>query len=281
MENEAAGIIWLAATPIGNVDDATPRLREALQVADWIGAEDTRRLRALCQRLEVNPTGKIVALHDHNETTRGQELVEAALSGANVLLVSDAGTPTVSDPGYRIGRIAIDAGVRLVPLPGPSAALAALSVSGLPSDRFAFEGFLPRKGGDARRRLEEIADDPRTLIWFESPRRTRKTLELMGQVLGEDRRAAVCRELTKTYEEVLRGTLAELVEAVGDDIRGEITLVTGGAPAPELPPLEQAVSQIRQLAQSGLRLKDAAAQVAQETGLRKNELYRAALEAQR
>lgn len=269
------GTIWLAATPIGNTEDASPRLRAALEQADWIGAEDTRRLKALCQRLGVTYRGRVVALHDHNEAERGPELIERAAAGETVLIVSDAGTPTVSDPGYRLGQLAIARGVRLRPIPGPSAALAALSVSGLPSDRFTFEGFVPRKEGEGRRRLEQLQADPRTQIWFESPRRTARTLALMAEILGENRPAAICRELTKTYEEVLRGTLAELSAQVGDDLRGEITLVVGGAVLDGTEPLP--VERVHQLVAKGMRLKDAAAEVARQTGARKNELYRAAL----
>ena len=279
MTEDRNGIIWVAATPIGNAADASPRLMQALQTADVIGAEDTRRLRALCSRLGVDPVGEILALHDHNESERGAELVERAGSGQSVLIVSDAGTPTVSDPGFRVGQLAAQKGVRLSPLPGPSAALAALSVSGLPSDRFAFEGFVPRREGESRRRLEAVATDPRTLIWFESPRRTKKTLQLMAAVLGSDRPAALCRELTKTYEEVLRGPLGDLAEQVSPDIRGEITIVTGGfvgSPAT----LEDSANRVLELANRGMRMKDAAAEVSEETGLRKNDLYRAALELQ-
>lgn len=274
-----SGVIYLAATPIGNVDDASLRLRRALETADCIAAEDTRRLGALCARLGLRYSGELIALHDHNEAARADSLVDRALAGQTVLVVSDAGTPTVSDPGFRLGQAAIAAGVRLQPLPGPSAALAALSVSGLPSDRFAFEGFLPRGSGDAARRLAEAATDPRTLIYFESPRRLPRTLEAMAQAFGEDRPAAVCRELTKTHEEILRGTLAELREAVGEEPRGEITIVVGGLTGAAAAGADH-VDEVLRLAGAGMRLKDAAAEVASRTGARKNDLYRQALERQ-
>lgn len=274
------GTIWLAATPIGNVEDASARLRGALETADCIAAEDTRRLEDLCRRLDLRYTGELVAFHDHNEAERTPELISRALAGETVLVVSDAGTPTVSDPGYRLAEAAVAAGVPLRPLPGPSAALAALSVSGFPSDRFAFEGFLPRKPGEARRRLKEAAPDPRTLIWFESPRRLKASLALMAEGLGPDRPAAVCRELTKTHEEILRGSLGELAEAIPADIRGEITVVTRGADPESLAAasLPEAALEVGALVAGGMRLKPAVAQVAARTGVAKNELYRAALE---
>lgn len=273
------GVIYLAATPIGNVDDASPRLRGLLETADCIAAEDTRRLKALCSRLGLRYAGDLIPVHDHNEGDRADDLVARAAEGQTVLLVSDAGTPTVSDPGFRVGQAAIRAGVELRPVPGPSAALAALSVSGLPSDRFAFEGFLPRKSGEVRRRLGEVAGDPRTLIYFESPRRLRGTLEAMAAAFGGDRPAAVCRELTKIHEEVLRGSLAELVDAVGEEPRGEITVVVGGFVG-ESASDEDHVAEVLRLAEAGMRLKDAAAEVAARTGARKNDLYRGALERQ-
>lgn len=268
------GSIWLAATPIGNADDASPRLRHLLEHADLIAAEDTRRLRALCSRLGVSPTGEIIAVHDHNEASKAEGIVSQAAQGSTVLLVSDAGTPTVSDPGFRVVQVAIGAGVAVHPLPGPSAALAALSVSGLPSDRFAFEGFLPRKTGEILRRLESVRDDPRTLIWFESPKRLRATLEHMGNVLGADRPAAVCRELTKTYEEVVRGSLEEVLSTMPEEPRGEITIVTAGYRGHMS--VDEALPEVQELAEE-LGLKEACAQVAQRTGLRKNALYKAAL----
>ena len=270
------GTILLAATPIGDVRDASPRVVEALQGADIVAAEDTRRALALASRLGIKLGGRLVALHDHNEAEKSAGIVEAASAGARVVFVSDAGMPTVSDPGFRLARAAIDAGVPLSVLPGPSAPLVALALSGLPSDRFAFEGFLPRKDGEATRYLQDLATDPHTLIFFESPRRAAATLTRMAQVLGGDRRAALCRELTKDYEEVRRGTLGELAEGA-DDILGEVTIVVAGYERSAR--AEDHVGAVLALAAEGMRLKDAAAEVAAATGARKNDLYKAALAA--
>lgn len=277
---DANGIIYLAATPIGNPGDASRRLREALETADVIAAEDTRRLRGLCSRLGIAPTAPVIPFHEHVEVDRSVELVAAAKKGKTVLVVSDAGTPTVSDPGFRLGQIAAREGVRLAPLPGPSAALAALSVSGLPSDRFVFEGFLPRKGAERRDRLSALAAETRTAILFESPRRTASTLSDLADVLGHDRAAALCRELTKTHEEVIRGSLEQLAKHAQDtEILGEVTLVVGGAPRTESISVEALASRALALsAEDGLRLKEAAAQVAEGTGQRPNAVFRAALE---
>ena len=270
------GSILLAATPIGDVRDASPRVVEALQGADIVAAEDTRRARALASRLGIKLGGRLIALHDHNEAEKAAGIVEAARGGARVVFVSDAGMPTVSDPGFRLARAAIDAGVPLSVLPGPSAPLVALALSGLPSDRFAFEGFLPRKDGEATRYLQDLATDPHTLIFFESPRRAAATLTRMAEVLGGDRRAALCRELTKDYEEVRRGTLGELAEGA-DSILGEVTIVVAGYERSAR--AEDHVGAVLALAAEGMRLKDAAAEVAAATGARKNDLYKAALAA--
>ena len=270
------GSILLAATPIGDVRDASPRVVEALQGADIVAAEDTRRARALASRLGIKLGGRLIALHDHNEAEKAAGIVEAARGGARVVFVSDAGMPTVSDPGFRLACAAIDAGVPLSVLPGPSAPLVALALSGLPSDRFAFEGFLPRKDGEATRYLQDLATDPHTLIFFESPRRAAATLTRMAEVLGGDRRAALCRELTKDYEEVRRGTLGELAEGA-DSILGEVTIVVAGYERSAR--AEDHVGAVLALAAEGMRLKDAAAEVAAATGARKNDLYKAALAA--
>ena len=270
------GSILLVATPIGDVRDASPRVVEALQGADIVAAEDTRRARALASRLGIKLGGRLIALHDHNEAEKAAGIVEAAQGGARVVFVSDAGMPTVSDPGFRLARAAIDAGVPLSVLPGPSAPLVALALSGLPSDRFAFEGFLPRKDGEATRYLQDLATDPHTLIFFESPRRAAATLTRMAEVFGADRPAALCRELTKDYEEVRRGTLGELAEGA-DDILGEVTFVVAGYERSAR--AEDHVGAVLALAAEGMRLKDAAAEVAAATGARKNDLYKAALAA--
>ena len=272
-----AGTITLAATPIGNVSDASQRLRCALEQADLIAAEDTRRLRALAQRLDVETRGRVIAFHEHNERDRAPELLEAARDGRRVLVVSDAGMPSVSDPGYRLVQAAVQVQVPVTVAPGPSAVLTALALSGLASDRFCFEGFLPRKPGERRRALESLTTQERTMIFLESPRRVHDALVTMAEVLGGERPAALCRELTKTHEEVLRAPLAELVRATADGVLGEVVLVVAGAePAPA--GLQEAARRAMELAETGMRLKAAAAQVAGEVGLRPNEVYRAALE---
>ena len=272
-----AGTITLAATPIGNVSDASPRLRCALEQADLIAAEDTRRLRALAQRLDVETRGRVIAFHEHNERDRAPELLEAARDGRRVLVVSDAGMPSVSDPGYRLVQAAVQVQVPVTVAPGPSAVLTALALSGLASDRFCFEGFLPRKPGERIRALESLATQERTMIFLESPRRVHDALVTMAEVLGGERPAALCRELTKTHEEVLRAPLAELVRATADGVLGEVVLVVAGAEPVAASP-QDAARRALALAESGMRLKAAAAQAAGEAGLRPNEVYRAALE---
>ena len=251
------GTITLAATPIGNASDASRRLQRGLEQADLIAAEDTRRLRALARRLDVEPRGRIIAFHEHNERERAPELLEAARGGRRVLVVSDAGMPSVSDPGYRLVRAAVQARVPVTVAPGPSAVLAALALSGLASDRFCFEGFLPRRSGERRRALEALA--------------------AMAEVLGPERPAALCRELTKTHEQVLRASLAELAQATADGVLGEVVLVVAGAEPDAVSPTEAARRALA-LAEAGMRLKAASALAADEAGLRPNEVYRAALE---
>ena len=271
-----AGTITLAATPIGNVGDASPRLRAALERADVVAAEDTRRLLNLAQRLRVRVGGRIVAFHEHNERQRAPELIEAARGGASVVVVSDAGMPSVSDPGYRLVVAADEAGTPVTVAPGPSAVLTALALSGLASDRFTFEGFVPRRPGELRRTLEALTTEERTMIFFDSPRRVHRTLTAMAQILGAKRPAALCRELTKTYEEVRRATLGELVELTAGEVLGEVVIVVAGAP-PTAPDPTEAATEALGLADGGARLKDAAGQVAGRTGLRPNEVYRTAL----
>ena len=270
------GAITLAATPIGNAGDASARLRTGLERADVVAAEDTRRLLALAQRLGVRVGGRLLALHEHNERARAAELIDQARAGRSVLVVSDAGMPSVSDPGYRLVVAAADAGVPVTVAPGPSAVLAALAVSGLASDRFTFEGFLPRRAGEQRRALAALAAERRTMVFFESPRRAHRTLAAMAQVFGAQRPAALCRELTKTHEEVRRASLGELVEASADAVLGEVVIVVAGAPARPVDPLPAAREALR-LADGGMRLKAAAGQAAGRAGLRPNEVYRAAL----
>ena len=232
MDNGApgAGLLVLAATPIGCVADASPRLAETLAQADVVAAEDTRRLHRLVRELGVELSGRVVSFFEGNESARTEQLLGELQAGARVVVVTDAGMPSVSDPGFRLVAAAAQAGVTVTAVPGPSAVLAALAVSGLAVDRFCFEGFLPRKPGERQRRLDQLRAEPRTMVFFEAPHRTAATLAAMAQAYGEGRRAAVCRELTKTHEEVARGTLAELVAWAEAGVRGEVTLVVAGAP---------------------------------------------------
>src|SRR5699024_4109061 len=249
--------ILLAGNPIGDVGDASARLAGLLAEADLIAAEDTRRLRALAARLQVPVTARVVSYHEHNEAERAVELVEAASRGALVLVVSAAG-------------------VQVSALPGPSAALTALALSGLPPDRFTFEGFPARKAGERDRALAGLAAEERTMIFFESPHRIASTLQAMATAFGPDRPAAVCRELTKTYEQVRRGPLAELARWAQDGLRGEISIVVAGASPPVVDPAEH-VEQVLERVASGERLKDATTAVSARTGASKRELYQAAL----
>ncbi len=274
------GVLVLAATPIGDPRDAAPRLATELTGADVVAAEDTRRLRRLCADLGVSPTGRVVSFHEHNESGRAADLVTDLLAGARVLVVTDAGMPSVSDPGYRLVAAAVEAGVRVTAVPGPSAVLTALAVSGLPVDRFCFEGFLPRKDGERARALAALRTEPRTMVFFEAPHRLARALTTMAEVLGADRPAAVCRELTKTYEEVRRGGLAELAEWAVEHARGEVTVVVGGASGPSRS-LEDALPEVLERTSAGERLKDVCADVAATTGLSKKSLYDAAVVARR
>jgi 16S rRNA (cytidine1402-2'-O)-methyltransferase len=267
------GVLVLAATPIGDVRDAAPRLGAEIAAADIVAAEDTRRLRRLANALGVPLPPRVVSYFDGNEATRTPELLDALVSGARVVVVSDAGMPAVSDPGYRLVAAAVAAGVTVTAVPGPSAVLAALAVAGLPVDRFCFEGFLPRKAGERAARLRELAAEPRTLIFFEAPHRLAGSLAAMAEAFGGDRPAAVCRELTKTYEEVRRGGLAELADWAARGVRGEITVVVGGAPAaPPLPPAELA-RRVREREAAGEPRKTAIASVAAEAGVPKRSVY--------
>lgn len=277
-----AGRVVLAGTPIGNPGDASARLRDALATADVVAAEDTRRLQRLCAALEVRSTGRLVSLHEHNERARSAELVAQAAGGAVVLVVTDAGMPTISDPGYRIVAAAVAAGVTVTTLPGPSAVLAALAVSGLPTDRFCFEGFPPRRPGERDRAFTALATEPRTLVFFESPRRTAVTLAAMAAAFGAQRPAAVCRELTKTFEEVRRGPLAELaVHAAEVEVLGEVVLVVAGAPAVPVTgtsPAELAAAVAAEI-DAGTDHKAAVVVVAGRTGLPRRTVYDAVVAA--
>ncbi len=274
------GILVLAATPIGDPNDAAPRLADELTKANVVAAEDTRRLKRLTSALGVTPGGSIVSYHEHNEAARTPELVERLAAGERVVVVTDAGMPSVSDPGYRLVVAAVAAGIRVTCVPGPSAVLMALAVSGLPVDRFCFDGFLPRKAGERARQLAELSDERRTMVFFEAPHRLSDTLAAMAQAFGAERRAAVCRELTKTYEEVRRGGLAELAEWAREGARGEITVVVAGAPR-LVGSVDDALDGIRSRVAAGERLKDVCADVASRTGLSKKALYDSAIAARR
>jgi 16S rRNA (cytidine1402-2'-O)-methyltransferase len=279
-ESQAPGRVVLAAVPLGNIGDATPRLREALATAGVIAAEDTRRLRRLCADLEVRPVGRIVSFFDANEAARVPVLLDALRAGTDVLVVTDAGMPSVSDPGYRLVVAAVAEQLPVTVLPGPSAVLAALAVSGLPVDRFCFEGFPPRRAAERRRVLGKLADERRTMVFFESPHRLGATLADLAAAFGGDRPAAICRELTKTYEEVRRGQLSELAGwAAVAEIRGEITLVVAGASgAPQRPDVDLAAAvAIRE--QAGEPRKDAIAAVARAHDLPKREVFDAVVTA--
>ncbi|WP_243233322.1 16S rRNA (cytidine(1402)-2'-O)-methyltransferase [Microbacterium sp. CIAB417] len=272
-------MIILAATPIGNLGDASRRLIEVLENAEVVAAEDTRTTQRLLQALHISNRPRLIALHDHNEKHKASELVELA-AAQDVVLVSDAGMPAVSDPGYGVVAAAVEAGVTVTAIPGPSAVLMALAISGLPTDRFAFEGFLPRKPGERRAALAALAAESRTLVFFESPSRLAATLTDMGDAFGDVRRIAVCRELTKLYEEVRRGTASELAAWAEQGVKGEIVVVVEGA-APVEVSAEDAAAQVQSLVASGMRLKDACAEVAAVTGLSSRDLYQQALAAKK
>ncbi len=272
-------MIILAGTPIGNLGDASRRLVEALEGATVIAAEDTRTTQRLLSGLGILNRPRLIALHEHNERERAGDVVALARD-RDVLVVSDAGMPSVSDPGYALVSAAIDAGVAVTALPGPSAVLTALAVSGLPTDRFSFEGFAPRKAGERRAALRELANEPRTMVFFEAPTRVGATLSDMAFAFGADRDAAVCRELTKLHEETVRAPLAELAAWAEAGVRGEVVIVVAGAP-PRRIDLPDAVTQVLELVRDGARLKDAAAEVSQHTGHSSRELYQAAIAVRR
>ena len=278
--SEEGGVLILGGTPIGNLADASDRLRSALATADLIAVEDTRKLRTLASGLGVRTRGRVIVNHDHNEEGRSATIVQAVQDGQRVLLLSDAGMPTISDPGYVAAAAVAEADLPVTVVPGPSAALTALALSGLPTGRFTFEGFLARKGSERSRRLASLAREERTMIFYESPHRTAATLADFVQTFGADRRGTVSRELTKLHEEVRRGTLAELAEwAESERIRGEIVIIVEGAQAPETPEAQDVVQLVLDRVAAGERLKAACAAVAAETGTSKRELYEAVLAA--
>ena len=270
-------MLWIAATPIGNLGDASTRLREMFEAADVIAAEDTRTTANLLRLLGVSNRPELVALHDHNEQERASQIVDRA-THEEVVLVSDAGMPTVSDPGYRVVQLAAVRDVAMSVIPGPSAVTTAIALSALPTDRFTFEGFLPRKSGELASTLAELVHERRTMVFFEAPSRIAATLAAMATHFGEERNAAVCRELTKLHEEVKRGQLVELAEWASEGVRGEIVVVVQGADALAVSP-EQALAEVQQRVAAGERLKDATRDVAAAAGLSSRELYAAALAA--
>lgn len=270
------GTLTLAATPLGNPADASVRLVSALGEARLIAAEDTRRVRRLAEDLQVQLRAKVVSLFEGNEAVRTEMLLAELQQGADVLLLTDAGMPLVSDPGYRLVAACVASEVPITVLPGPTAVVAALAVSGLPADRFCFEGFLPRRAGERRRRLQQLSQDARTMVFFESPRRTAATLTEFAEIFGADRRAAVCRELTKTHEEVVRGALSELVSWSDQGVRGEVTLVVAGAPeGTDIGDPDSWRAQVAALTEDGLSTRDAVVAVAEQTGAPRKQVYQA------
>lgn len=274
-----------SATPMGNSLDASARLVDAIQTSDLIAAEDTRKFRQLANRLGVPINGRVISYFEGNEQDRIEQILDAVAAGEQVLVVSDAGMPSVSDPGYRLVRAAIDSSVDFTVLPGPSAVVTALVHSGLPSDRFTFEGFLPRKAGERRAALNALIGEKRTMIFFEAPHRIGASLADMEQIFGYARKAAVCRELTKTYEEVVRGPLSELVQWAHSDVKGEITVVVAGVDPDELraraglADMDSILAKVQALVDQGQSLKDAASVIAREAGLSKREVYQGAIDA--
>jgi 16S rRNA (cytidine1402-2'-O)-methyltransferase len=266
------GTLFVVGTPIGNLGDLSERARTTLARVDLIAAEDTRRTGRLLQTLDVH--AKLVSFFEGNEERRVGEIVAALREDHDVALVSDAGMPGISDPGFRLVRACAEEGIAVHVVPGPSAVLAALVVSGLPTDRFVFEGFLPRRAGERRERLDALASDPRTIVLFESPARLVAHLKELREWFG-DRRIAVARELTKLHEETIRGTISDVLGRLGDGpVRGEVVVVVEGA-APTAGSVEDAVDDARSLVEGGMRKREAAAEVARRHGVSANEVYRA------
>ena len=275
----AAGTLFVVATPIGNLQDLTPRALQVLREVSLIAAEDTRHSARLMQHFGINTP--MTACHDHNERDKGQRLVERLLAGESLALISDAGTPLISDPGYHLVRQAREAGIRVSPVPGACALIAALSAAGMPSDRFAFEGFLPAKAHGRQQRLQALQGEQRTWLVYEAPHRLLECLQDMQKVLGGERRVLLARELTKTFETLHAAPLAELVAWVAGDSdqqRGECVLVVKGAPEPEADEVSAQTLHILDLLLAELPVKRAARLAAEITGARKNQLYQIALE---
>jgi 16S rRNA (cytidine1402-2'-O)-methyltransferase len=269
------GTLYIVATPIGNLEDITFRAVRILKEADLIAAEDTRHSRKLLSHFGISRP--LTSYFDHNKVFKGQYLLEKLLEGVSVALVSDAGSPCISDPGYQLVRDALAAGIPVVPIPGPSAVIAALSASGLPSDRFAFEGFLPNRQGKRRAKLEEVKGEERVLVFYESPNRLAAALTDLLEIMG-DREVVIARELTKIYEEFIRGPAAEVVERLKEPLKGEVVLLVAPAPLPTEPAVSSVTGLLREYTASGeLSLKDAVKRVALETGRPRGEVYTEAL----
>lgn len=268
-------MLILAATPIGNLGDASPRLRELLGGCEYLAAEDTRVIKQLCGALGIKLHAKLFSLHEHNESERIESLVELARS-KDLVVVSDAGMPTVSDPGFQLVRLAASEDIEISIIPGPSAVLAALAVSGLPTDRFSFEGFLPRKQGDRKRVFTDLQSERRTMIFFEAPHRILESLEDAASVFSPDRKASVSRELTKKFEHTERGSLQDLIEWAKTEPKGEMVLVIAGAEPTSADP-ESLAALALQMASEGMRLKEAAGELAKAHSVSSSAIYDAAL----
>jgi 16S rRNA (cytidine1402-2'-O)-methyltransferase len=275
----SGGQLILAATPLGNILDASPRLKETLEQADLIAAEDTRRAKRLFADLNLEIKAPVISLFEENEIEKIPDVIEKLKNGLKVVVISDAGTPAISDPGYRLVTKAIEENISITVIPGPSAVLSALVLSGLPTDRFSFEGFIARKGKERTEILNNLNTQSRTMVIFESPRRTLQTLQDIQEIVGENRKAAVVREISKTYEEVIRGSIKELVDwANSKEVLGEITLVIAGVENSGKKEVDdQAIAEVKQLIAAGSSFKDAVQEVSTQRGLSRRELYEASL----
>ncbi len=275
----SGGQLILAATPLGNILDASPRLKETLEQADLIAAEDTRRAKRLFADLNLEIKAPVISLFEENEIEKIPDIIEKLKNGLKVVVISDAGTPAISDPGYRLVTKAIEENISITVIPGPSAVLSALVLSGLPTDRFSFEGFIARKGKERTEILNNLNIQSRTMVIFESPRRTLQTLQDIQEIVGDDRKAAVVREISKTYEEVIRGSLKELVAwANSKEVLGEITLVIAGVENTGKKEVDdEAIAEVKQLIAAGSSFKDAVQEVSTQRGLSRRELYEASL----
>jgi 16S rRNA (cytidine1402-2'-O)-methyltransferase len=279
MMRMSGGQLILAATPLGNILDASPRLKETLEQADLIAAEDTRRAKRLFADLNLEIKAPVISLFEENEIEKIPDIIEKLKNGLKVVVISDAGTPAISDPGYRLVTKAIEENISITVIPGPSAVLSALVLSGLPTDRFSFEGFIARKGKERTEILNNLNTQSRTMVIFESPRRTLQTLQDIQEIVGDERKAAVVREISKTYEEVIRGSLKELVTwANSKEVLGEITLVIAGVENTGKKEVDdQAIAEVKQLIAAGSSFKDAVQEVSTQRGLSRRELYEASL----